>query len=62
MDPKLEDTATHLGDGAYVHKDGIGGIVFTANHHDPSYATDIVSLDERAVKQLISWLHQQGLS
>lgn len=50
----------HLGDGAYVSVGSYDGeVVLTANHHDPSQATDVVVLDPRAVKNLIAWLNAE---
>lgn len=44
--------AEHLGDGAYVHLDDSGGVMLTANHHDPLQATDKVYLDGYTVREL----------
>ena len=41
-----------LGDGAYV-TDNDFEVIFSANHHDPAQATDVVSLDgPRAIELL----------
>lgn len=45
----------YLGDGAYVSlKDG--QVVLTANHHDPTEATDVVYLDPQGAQVLVRWL------
>lgn len=46
----------HLGDGAYCTPDGYGGIILTANHHDPGQATDTVYLDSHTLDNLIKLL------
>ena len=44
----------HLGDGAYatVHKDFIGQVIITGNHHDPDLASDKVYLDAKGIETL----------
>ena len=50
-------TAVHLGDGAYVSIDGNGDLMVTANHHDPSNATDVVNIEARAVQLLVQFIN-----
>ncbi len=49
--------AEHLSDGAYVSKTYYG-IVFTANHHEPSQATDKVYLNFDGIFALKAWLER----
>lgn len=44
----------HLGDGAYVKFTG-HDYVLTANDHRPEYATDTVTLDPRALRNLVAF-------
>ncbi len=53
VDGKREE---HLGSGAYISEDGVGGYFLTANHHDPDLATDRVYLDPYAVQTLLKFL------
>jgi len=46
----------HLGDGAYISEDGCGGFIITANHHDPTQATDKVYVDESAMNELLEFV------
>ncbi len=45
----------HLGDGAYASRAGWGGIILTANHHDPRVASDTVAVEPEALMALIVW-------
>ena len=53
-----------LGDGAYV-TDNDYEVIFTANHHNPELATDVVSLDGpqaiAKLKQFITRYEQRRL-
>jgi hypothetical protein len=51
----------HLGDGAYCSLDECGGIVLTANHHDPQQATDTVYLERRAIVELLNFLKEHNI-
>ncbi len=46
----------YLGDGVYLSRDGRGGWVLTANHHDPEQATDRVWLELSVVRSLVAAL------
>lgn len=51
------DKAIHLGDGAYASTDGYG-IWITANHHEPTQATDKVYLEPETIRRLSVYLKQ----
>ena len=36
---------SYLGDGAYVHIDGIGRMTLTTGHHDPAQADFVIVLE-----------------
>lgn len=45
----------HLGDGAYISFTGYS-FLLTANHHDPEFATDTVSIDINDVDRLLQFI------
>ena len=47
--------SVHLGSGAYVTSEP-NGLIFTANHHDPELASDVVWLDDYAIQELKRFL------
>lgn len=55
----MSESPEHLGDGAYVRLNLYGNIVFTANHHNESEATDVVIVEN--AKSLVRWLERAGL-
>jgi len=49
----------HLGDGAYASISEHGDLIITANHNDPSQATDAVYIDRERVQGLIEFIEEQ---
>ena len=50
--------AIHIGDGAYASIDANGVLLITANHHEPTEATDVVAIESRAVSTLAAFIEK----
>jgi len=50
----------YIGNRVYCHFNLRGELVFTANNHDPCWATDMVVIKTRDVKRLLNFLANKG--
>ena len=55
----MSTKAIHLGDGAYASIGEHGELFITANHHEPSQATDTVCIGRGDAQGLIEFIEDE---
>jgi hypothetical protein len=55
----MSTKAIHLGDGAYASISEYGDLYITANHHEPSQATDTVVIERARAQALVKFIEDE---